>query len=142
MRESEIAAAMRLMRHHGTAANVFPVEVPLLGEILLEMELVQRDSLAAMLARYHPDRDGRIGDFLVAEGVVTADMEMRVRERDCPAVVGRRDHVVEVTLVGTAIASFPSAANRRAGHRSTGLRELTRHWQTQRRLMARYPEHD
>jgi len=46
---------------------------PLLGEILLEMELVRRDSLAAMLARYHPDRDGRIGDFLVAEGVVTRE---------------------------------------------------------------------
>ena len=54
---------------------------------------------------------GRLG----AEGVVTADMEMRVRERDCPAVVGRRDHIVEVTLVGTAIASFASAAHRRAG---------------------------
>jgi uncharacterized protein YbjQ (UPF0145 family) len=52
---------------------------------------------------------------LGAEGVVTADMEMRVRERDCPAVVGRRDHIVEVTLVGTAIASFASAANHRAG---------------------------
>ena len=54
---------------------------------------------------------GRLG----AEGVVTADMEMRVRERDCPAVVGRRDHIVEVTLVGTAIASFDIAAHRRAG---------------------------
>jgi uncharacterized protein YbjQ (UPF0145 family) len=51
---------------------------------------------------------------LGAEGVVTADMGMRVRERDCPAAVGRRDHVVEVTLVGTAIASFASAG-RRAG---------------------------
>ena len=49
---------------------------------------------------------------LGAEGVVTADMGMRVRERDCPAAVGRRDHVVEVTLVGTAIASFVSAGRR------------------------------
>jgi uncharacterized protein YbjQ (UPF0145 family) len=52
---------------------------------------------------------------LGAEGVVTADMGMRVRERDCPAVVGRRDHIVEVTLVGTAIASFAGAAHHRAG---------------------------
>ena len=73
VRESEIAAAMRLMRHHGTAFDAFAIEVPLLGDILLEMELVQRDSLTAMLARYHPDRDGRIGDFLVAEGVVTRE---------------------------------------------------------------------
>jgi uncharacterized protein YbjQ (UPF0145 family) len=52
---------------------------------------------------------------LGAEGVVTADMRMRVRERDCPAVVGRRDHVVEVTLIGTAIASFADAAHRHTG---------------------------
>ena len=52
---------------------------------------------------------------LGAEGVVTADMRMRVRERDCPAVVGRRDHVVEVTLIGTAIASFANAGHRQAG---------------------------
>jgi uncharacterized protein YbjQ (UPF0145 family) len=46
---------------------------------------------------------------LGAEGVVIADMQMRVRERDCPAAVGRHDHIVEVTLVGTAIASFSRA---------------------------------
>ena len=58
---------------------------------------------------------------LGAEGAVTADMGMRVRERDCPAVVGRRDHVVEVTLIGTAIASF-SSAGRRAGPSLTVMR--------------------
>jgi bacteriophage N4 adsorption protein B len=73
VRESEIAAAMRLMRRHGVAADVFTVEVPLLGDILLEMDLVHRDVLATMLARYHPDRDGRIGDFLVAHSVVTRE---------------------------------------------------------------------
>jgi uncharacterized protein YbjQ (UPF0145 family) len=52
---------------------------------------------------------------LGAEGMVTARMQMRVRERDCPAAVGRRDHIVEVTLVGTAIASFSAAARGRAG---------------------------
>jgi hypothetical protein len=31
---------------------------------------------------------------------------MRVRERDCPATVGCHDHIVEVTLTGTAIARF------------------------------------
>jgi uncharacterized protein YbjQ (UPF0145 family) len=52
---------------------------------------------------------------LGAEGVVIAGMQMRVRERDCPAVVGRRDHVVEATLIGTAIARFS-----RAGHHPAG----------------------
>jgi uncharacterized protein YbjQ (UPF0145 family) len=43
---------------------------------------------------------------LGADGVVVATMEMRVRERDCPETVGRRDHIVEATLIGTAIARF------------------------------------
>jgi len=41
---------------------------------------------------------------LGADGVVVAAMEMQVRERDCPETVGRRDHIVEATLIGTAIA--------------------------------------
>ncbi|MGH3186729.1 MAG: heavy metal-binding domain-containing protein [Streptosporangiaceae bacterium] len=43
---------------------------------------------------------------LGAEGVVIAAMEMRVRERECPAMEGRRDHIVEATTIGTAIARF------------------------------------
>ena len=62
-----------VMRRHGVATDVFTIEVPLLGDILLEMDLVHRDVLATMLARYHPDRDGRIGEFLVAHGVVTQE---------------------------------------------------------------------
>jgi uncharacterized protein YbjQ (UPF0145 family) len=54
---------------------------------------------------------GRLG----ADGVVIAGMRMRVRERDCPVAVGRRDHIVEVTLVGTAIARFSRAARRPGG---------------------------
>jgi len=52
---------------------------------------------------------------LGAEGVVIASMQMRVRERDCPAAVGRRDHIVEATLIGTAIARFSRAGQRPAG---------------------------
>jgi uncharacterized protein YbjQ (UPF0145 family) len=50
-----------------------------------------------------------------AEGVVISAMQMRVRERDCPAQVGRRDHIVEATFIGTAIASFSRAAPGQAG---------------------------
>jgi uncharacterized protein YbjQ (UPF0145 family) len=52
---------------------------------------------------------------LGAEGVVIAAMSMQVRQQDCPTTVGRRDHVVEATLVGTAIAGFA-----RAGPGGTG----------------------
>jgi uncharacterized protein YbjQ (UPF0145 family) len=41
-----------------------------------------------------------------AEGVVIAAMQLQVSQRDCPVSVGRCDHIVEVTLVGTAIARF------------------------------------
>ena len=57
------------------------------------------------------DDVGRLG----AEGVVIAGMQMRARERDCPVAVGRRDHIVEVTLTGTAIASFSRAGHSHAG---------------------------
>jgi uncharacterized protein YbjQ (UPF0145 family) len=59
---------------------------------------------------------------LGAEGVVIASMRMRVSERDCPVTVGRRDHIVEATFIGTAIARFPRAGERRAGEGRTGQR--------------------
>jgi uncharacterized protein YbjQ (UPF0145 family) len=52
---------------------------------------------------------------LGAEGVVIATMEMRVRQRDCPETVGRRDHIVEATLIGTAVARFSRAGQRHNG---------------------------
>ena len=54
---------------------------------------------------------------LGAEGVVIAGLHMRVRTRDCPAAVGRHDHIAEVTLTGTAIAGFSRTGRRHAGPR-------------------------
>jgi uncharacterized protein YbjQ (UPF0145 family) len=47
---------------------------------------------------------------LGAEGVVVADMDFRVRERECPAQEGGRDHIVEAINIGTAIVRFASQA--------------------------------
>jgi hypothetical protein len=33
-------------------------------------------------------------------------MDMRVRHRECPMQEGRKDHIVEATIIGTAIAGF------------------------------------
>jgi uncharacterized protein YbjQ (UPF0145 family) len=52
---------------------------------------------------------------LGAEGVVIADMDMRVRERECPVQEGRRDHIVEATSIGTAIARFSRSEQRHSG---------------------------
>jgi uncharacterized protein YbjQ (UPF0145 family) len=47
---------------------------------------------------------------LGAEGAVIADMQLRVSVRDCPAQGGRRDHIVEASLLGTAVVRFARAA--------------------------------
>jgi uncharacterized protein YbjQ (UPF0145 family) len=41
-----------------------------------------------------------------ADAVVVSDMDMQATERECPSQEGRRDHIVEVTITGTAIARF------------------------------------
>jgi uncharacterized protein YbjQ (UPF0145 family) len=54
-------------------------------------------------ARGQLERDvARLG----ADGVVVQAMDVRVRERECPVQEGRRDHIVEATIIGTAIARF------------------------------------
>jgi uncharacterized protein YbjQ (UPF0145 family) len=60
---------------------------------------------------------------LGAEGVVVTTVTTRVRERDCPAAEGRRDHIVEATLVGTAIARF-HARSRSAERPSLAIMSL------------------
>jgi len=63
-------------------------------------------------ARQQLERDvARLG----GEGVVIATMEMRVRERECPVQEGRRDHIVEATTIGTAIARFSHEEQRHSG---------------------------
>jgi uncharacterized protein YbjQ (UPF0145 family) len=44
-----------------------------------------------------------------AEGAVVASMQLRVSVRDCPAQAGRRDHVVEASILGTAVTRFAQA---------------------------------
>jgi uncharacterized protein YbjQ (UPF0145 family) len=43
---------------------------------------------------------------LGADGVVISHNQLRIRERECPVTDGRKDHIAEVTIVGTAIARF------------------------------------
>jgi uncharacterized protein YbjQ (UPF0145 family) len=46
---------------------------------------------------------------LGGEGAVLASMRLRVSVRDCPAQPGRRDHIIEASVLGTAIARFARA---------------------------------
>jgi len=81
-------------------------------------------------ARQELERDVR---RLGGEGVVIADMEIRVRERECPAQEGRRDHIVEATTIGTAIARFKRSEGAGHGERTLAIMSLD----PQRRQAAR-----
>jgi len=45
-----------------------------------------------------------------ADGVVASAIDLRVHDRECPSPDHARDHFAEVTIIGTAIARFTSAA--------------------------------
>ncbi|HTU75945.1 MAG TPA: heavy metal-binding domain-containing protein [Trebonia sp.] len=69
---------------------------------------------------------------LGAEGVVIADMDLRVSERECPVSEGTRDHIVESTTIGTAITRFSRTAEAH-GHPALAIMSLD----PQRRQAAR-----
>jgi uncharacterized protein YbjQ (UPF0145 family) len=58
-------------------------------------------------ARQQLEKDVR---RLGGEGVVVQRMDMRVHERECPIQEHGKDHIVEATIVGTAMVRFASVA--------------------------------
>jgi uncharacterized protein YbjQ (UPF0145 family) len=74
-----------------TAGNV---EVAGYSELLSQIRRDARNELELDLIK------------LGAEGVVVREMETRISERSCPIVPFGKDHVVEATILGTAIAQF------------------------------------
>jgi len=54
------------------------------------------------------------------EGVVVKNMDMRIRERECPMQEHRRDHIAEVTIIGTATARFTRSHDRLGPGRGAG----------------------
>ena len=74
VRESEIAAALRLLTANLDTFGGPALAAPLLGDLLIERGMVARDAFDAAMADYHPERDGRIGDHLLERRVVTADV--------------------------------------------------------------------
>ncbi len=77
-RESEINAGLRLISGESYRVDA----VPLLGDLLVELRLIARDQFERVLLGYRPQRDGRIGDHLVKQGVATqAAIAAAVREQ-------------------------------------------------------------
>jgi len=72
VRESELAAGLRLMRGDPAALDQ-PTPKPLLGDILIDRGHVRREAFEDALRTYQPERHGRIGDLLVNLGVITRE---------------------------------------------------------------------
>ncbi|WP_051709677.1 glycosyl transferase family protein [Andreprevotia chitinilytica] len=84
-RESEIGAGLRLLRGSETVFEA--IGRPLIGDVLIEHNLISREQFDDALVAYRPDRDGRIGDYLVQRGVVSrASIELAIKEQQARAV--------------------------------------------------------
>lgn len=81
-RESEVAAALRLLADQGTTFDASGANVPLIGDLLIDLGLVNRAAFDLAMTDYQPERDGRIGDLLVKQKVVTREaVEAAVQEQ-------------------------------------------------------------
>ncbi|MGE3475214.1 MAG: glycosyl transferase family protein [Rhodospirillaceae bacterium] len=69
--ESEIVDGLRALTD-GEAA-LPKARTPLLGDLLVEMGFARRQDLNYALRQYSPERHGRFGDFLLAEGTVSRE---------------------------------------------------------------------
>jgi adsorption protein B len=68
-RESEIVAQLRQLNVRDGQA-VPDARAPLLGDLLIEMGLLDRGEFNRAMLQYRPQRHGRIGDYLVDSGVL------------------------------------------------------------------------
>jgi len=77
MCESEVATGLRLlvaMDSHSPHEEAVPgAHVPLLGDLMIEMGLARRAALEHAMESYAPHKHGLIGEFLVSEGVISAE---------------------------------------------------------------------
>ncbi|WP_320534895.1 glycosyl transferase family protein [Robbsia andropogonis] len=71
--ESEINTGVRMLRGADRDEVVKQTRVPLLGDLMIEFGYVTRERFFEVLSRYQPERHGRIGDFMVAQGVITQE---------------------------------------------------------------------
>lgn len=85
MCESELAEGLRLLLSHEDRelpASVPGAGVPLLGDLIVEMGIADRRDIDTAMETYAPDRDGRIGEYLVAKGSLTEEtLQQAIQEQ-------------------------------------------------------------
>lgn len=89
-----------LTRMSGSAFNTTSQEIPGYTELVQRARHYARDALAQDVAR--------VG----GEAAVVDRMDLRIHEQECPAFEGRRDHIGEATIIGTALARFHRAPSK------------------------------
>jgi adsorption protein B len=77
-REGEIAVALRMLREGSSSTAQAVPSGPLLGDMLVERGLLQRDVFDHAMREYRPDKHGRIGDYLVDRRVIPRDVVEQV----------------------------------------------------------------
>lgn len=77
-REGEIAVALRMLREGSSATAQAIPSGPLLGDMLIERGLLQRNVFDDAMREYRPDKHGRIGDYLVDRRVIPRDVVEQV----------------------------------------------------------------
>jgi len=70
-RESEIVEQLR--RLEAVAGQPLPAATPLLGELLIDQGLLDRQTFNQAMLNYRPHMHGRIGDYLVDIGVLSRE---------------------------------------------------------------------
>jgi adsorption protein B len=70
-RESEIVAQLRQLEV--VAGQPLPAATPLLGDLLIDQGLLDRQTFNRAMLQYRPHVHGRIGDYLVDSGVLPRD---------------------------------------------------------------------
>ncbi|TDV72037.1 glycosyl transferase family protein [Pseudomonas sp. LP_7_YM] len=70
-RESEILEQLRLLQ--AVAGQPLPTATPLLGDLLIEQGLIDRQTFNQAMLQYRPHIHGRIGDYLVDTGVLSRE---------------------------------------------------------------------
>ncbi len=78
VREGEISAALRMLRETGVEPSDAVPAGPLLGDMLIERGVLNRDVFDDAMKLYRPAEHGRIGDYLVQRGVIRREVVEQV----------------------------------------------------------------
>ncbi|MBB3807978.1 glycosyl transferase family protein [Pseudochelatococcus contaminans] len=76
LRDSQISSGLRLLlAHRGVRGDIHPeaTDVPLLGDILVEIGGIKPEVVSEAMQNYVSQRDGRVGEYFLSHGIITRE---------------------------------------------------------------------